>query len=425
MDVFELLLYLSIVLMTGYLFGKIAEHYKIPEITGYLIVGVILGPSVLGVIGEEAISRFHVISNVVLGIIAYQIGTELWLPKLKKSGRQIIVITLAQALFTAIIVVGGVLIIDGRLWLALVLGGIAVATAPAPIMVMVKKLKAKGELTDTVIPIVGIDDMIGVIIFAILSSIAIGLVDGGPIPLSESLMTAIKEVVLSIGGGIGGGLVLGLFSRYIIQRFDRDDRYVAYLTLSLSFILLSIWIAHTFHLSMILLPMAIGMTFTNMIPKETFKIQGSALNNFAGPLVILFFTIAGIELSLEVLMSAGIIALVYIVMRTIGKIGGSYVGAKMCGASKKVRNSIGFCLLPQSGVAIGMIVAVVAAFPDAQGQLVQTVVLAGILIFELVGPAIFKFTLEYAGESRKTNTQLSSPDHESIHTSSNLLQKQH
>lgn len=424
MDVFELLLYLSIVLMTGYLFGKIAEHYKIPEITGYLIVGVILGPSVLGVIGEEAISRFHIISNVVLGIIAYQIGTELWLPKLKKSGKQIIVITMAQAILTAGIVIAGVMIFDGRLWLALVLGGIAVATAPAPIMVMIKKLKAKGDLTDTVIPIVGIDDMVGVIIFAVLSSVAIGLVDGGSIPLSESLMTAIGEVVLSIVVGVGGGFVLGLFSRYIIRRFDREDRYVAYLTLSLSFILASIWIAHTFHLSMILLPMAIGMTFTNMIPKETFKIQGSALNNFAGPLVILFFTIAGIELSLEVLMSAGLVAVVYIVMRAVGKIGGSYVGAKMCGASKTVRNNVGLCLLPQSGVAIGMIVAVVAAFPGSQGQLVQTVVLAGILVFELVGPAIFKFTLEHAGEARTSPNQQPFPKREHTHTSTDILQKQ-
>jgi Kef-type K+ transport system membrane component KefB len=401
MDVFELLLYLAIVLSVGYLFGKLAERFKIPEITGYLVVGVILGPSVLGVVGEEAISKFHIISNVVLGIIAYQIGTELWLPKLKKSGKMILIITTVQALATAAIVAAGVMIFDGRLWLALVLGGIAVATAPAPVMVMIKKLKAKGELTDTVIPIVGIDDIFGVIIFALLSSIAIGLVNGGEASLASSLIVSLEEVVLSIGVGVGFGGVLGLASKYLIKHFDKQDKYVAYLTLSLSFIMASVWLAHTFHLSMILVPMAIGMTFTNLIPKETFKIQGSALSNFAGPLIILFFTIAGIELSLDVLMSAGLVAVIYIILRAVGKIGGSYVGARMCHASKKVRNNVGLCLLPQSGVAIGMIVAVVAAFPGPQGQLVQTVVLAGILIFELTGPAIFKFTIEHAGESRE------------------------
>jgi len=401
MDVFELLLYLAIVLSVGFLFGRLAEKFRIPAITGYLVVGVILGPSVLGIVGDAAASKFHIISNVVLGIIAYQIGTELWLPKLKKSGKMIIIITTVQAIVTAAVVIGGIMIFDGRLWLALVLGGIAVATAPAPIMVIVKKLKAKGELTDTVVPIVGIDDIFGVIIFALLSSIAIGILNGGDASLGASLMIALEEVVLSIGVGVGFGGILGFASKYLIKHFDKEDKYVAYLTFSLSFILASVWIAHTFHLSMILVPMAIGMTFTNMIPKETFKIQGSALNNFSGPLIILFFTISGIELSLDVLISAGFIAVIYIVLRAIGKIGGSYIGAKMCHASKNIKQNIGLCLLPQSGVAIGMIVAVVAAFPGPEGQLVQTIVLAGILFFALIGPAIFKFTLEHAGESRE------------------------
>lgn len=401
MDVYELLLYLAIILLIGFIFGKLAELIKIPEITGYIVAGILIGPSVFNIVNEQALNSFGVVTNFVLGIIAYQIGMELWIPKLKKSGKQIMIITAVQALTTALVVFLGVWLIDGRMWLALALSSVAVATAPAPIMVIVKKLKAKGPVTDTVVPVVGIDDLYGVFIFGLFSSIAISILSGQELNINIALLNPLKEVFFSIIIGLIFGLILAIVSKYVIIKLPKKDRYIANLALVLSFILGSIYLAHQYHLSMILIPMVLGMTFTNFIGKESFIIQQAALSNFSGPLIILFFTIAGIELSLDVLLKAGIIAIYYIILRAIGKFGGAYLGSLIAKAPKIIRNYTGLCLLPQGGVAIGMIVAISSMFPQEEGQLIETIVLAGILIFELIGPYIVKWSLEKVGEGHE------------------------
>jgi Kef-type K+ transport system membrane component KefB len=395
------LIYLSITLLAGFVFGKLVELAKIPEITGYIIAGVFLGPSIFNIINVEALQSFDVITNFVLGIIAYQIGTELWMPKVKKSGKSIITITAVQAIATAAIVFLFIYLIDGRLWLALTLSAIATATAPAPIMVIIKKLKAKGPVTDTVVPVVGIDDMFGVIIFGLFTSIAVATIGSEGLSVKTALIDPLVEVLLSVGIGSAFGLLLGFVSKIFIHKLPKRDKYIAYLVFSLSSVLFAVYISHTYHLSMILTPMMIGMVFTNFIKKDTFKIHGAALSNFSGPLIIVFFTLAGAQLSLSVLKSAGLIAVLYIVLRTIGKIGGAYVGASIAKSPKVVKNATGFCLLPQGGVEIGMLVAVSSIFPSEQAIFIKTVVLAGILFFEIVGPIMFKYTLERVGESRE------------------------
>ncbi|MBU1093400.1 MAG: cation:proton antiporter [Firmicutes bacterium] len=401
MDIYVFLLFLAITLLMGFVFGKLAELIKIPEITGYIIAGIILGPSILNVITEHTLISFDVVTNFVLGIIAYQIGTELWLPKVKKSGKSIMIITIVQALATAIIVLVVVYLIDGRLWLALTLSAIATATAPAPIIVMVKNMRAKGPVVDSVVPITGIDDIFGVVIFGLFITIALSLINGETLNFHTAIIEPFIEITLSILVGLLLGAFLGLCSKLFINKLPKRERYIAYLVLSLSTVLISIWLAHEFFLSMILTPMMIGMAFTNFIKKETFEIQGAALSNFSGPLIIIFFTLAGAQLSISVLKVAGLIAVLYIVFRSIGKIGGAYVGALIAKSPKVVRNSVGLCLLPQGGVEIGMLVAVTTLFPEQESILVSTIVLAGILFFELVGPIIFKKTIEKVGESRE------------------------
>lgn len=415
MDTYIFLFYLAVTLFAGFIFGKLAEQIKIPAITGYILAGVLLGPSVFNIIGSTAIESLDVITNFVLGIIAYQIGTELWLPKVKKSGKSIIIITAVQAIGTAAIVFAGIYFIDPehRLWLALTLAAIATATAPAPIMVMIKRMKAKGPVIDTVVPVVGIDDMFGVIVFGLFTSIAKATIGGGSISLDNALIEPLKEVFISLFVGSTFGLILGLISKFFIDKLNKMDRYITYLVFSLSAVLASVYLAHIFELSMILTPMMIGMIFTNMVKKEQFEIQGAALNNFSGPLIIIFFTLAGAQLELNVLISAGLIALLYIVLRSIGKIGGSYAGAVLAKSSKVVRDNTGLCILPQGGVEIGMLVAVGSIFagevmPDGSSVAlyIRTIVLAGILFFEIVGPIVFKWRIEKIGEAQghiKTN----------------------
>ncbi|MCD4826870.1 MAG: cation:proton antiporter [Acholeplasmataceae bacterium] len=401
MDIYIFLFYLAITLLSGFIFGKLAELIKVPEITGYIVAGVLLGPSVFNIVGVDAVNSFDVITNFVLGIIAYQIGTELWMPKVKKSGKSILTITSVQAIATAVIVFAFIYWLDGRLWLALTLSAIATATAPAPIMVIVKKLKAKGPVTDTVIPVVGIDDMFGVIIFGLFTSIAVATLGTESLSIHTALIEPLIEVVLSVAVGGAFGLILGAVSKFFVHKLPKKEKYIAYLVFSLSSVLLAVFIAHTYHLSMILTPMLIGLVFTNFIKKEPFEIQGAALSNFSGPLIIAFFTLAGAQLSLSVLKSAGLVAVLYIVFRSIGKIGGAYLGASMAKSPKVVKNATGFCLLSQGGVEIGMLVAVSSIFPYEQAIFIKTVVLAGILFFEIVGPIVFKYTIEKVGESRE------------------------
>jgi len=418
MDVYVFLFYLAITLFFGFIFGKLAERIKIPAITGYILAGVLLGPSVTGILGSTTVENLDVITNFVLGIIAYQIGTELWLPKVRKSGKSIIIITAVQALLTALLVFAGIYALDPqhRIWLALTLAAIATATAPAPIMVLVKRLRAKGPVTDTVIPVVGIDDIFGVIIFGLFTSIAAATIGGGALTVHTALLEPLLEVFLSLLVGSIFGLALGFLSKLFIDKLHKKDRYITYLVFSLSSVLTSVYIAHHgIHLgffeieslSMILTPMMIGMVFTNMVKKEPFEIQGAALSNFSGPLIIIFFTLAGAQLRLDVLLSAGFIAVLYIIFRSTGKIAGSYAGALIAKSDKIVRDNTGLCILSQGGVEIGMLVAVGSIFAGhtmADGSSValyiKTVVLAGILFFEIVGPIVFKWRIEKIGESR-------------------------
>ncbi len=400
-DIYIFLFYAGLIIFAGYILGKVAERINLPEITGYVFAGLFIGPSVLNIISVQIVDGFEVINSVVLGIIAYQIGTELWLPKLKKSGKSILIITTFQAVMTALLVFGFIYMIDGRLWLALTLSAIATATAPAAMMVMIKKYKAKGPITETVVPVVGIDDMIGVIVFALFTSISVAILNAESINVNTAVIEPFIEIGLSVIVGSLFGVLLSMLSRFFITKMEKKERYIAYLTFSLGAVLMSVYIAHVFHLSNILTPMMIGMIFTNFIKKEPFEIQEAALSNFSGPFIILFFTVAGAQLSLSVLLDAGFIALLYIIFRTLGKISGSYLGARIVSAPKSVRQGVGLSILPQGGVEIGMLVAVSLLFPKDEAILIKTIVLAGILFFQVIGPIMFKLTLEHFGEIKK------------------------
>jgi len=398
---YELLLSLSILLLIGFLFGKLAEAVKLPEITGYILAGVLIGPYALSLIDMQAVESFEVITNVVLAIIAYQIGTELFFPKLRKNAGKIIAITLVHALFTVLVVLLGVLLFTGQTWLAFALAGMAVASAPAPVMAVIKKIRAKGIVKSTVVPIVGILDIVAVIMFGLLSSVAISLAGSQSLTVQTTLLTPLYEVGLSIAIGGMMGAILGMASRHLICKFTKNEQYIAYLSVGIAFIMAGVWIAHEFHLSMILLPLTMGLTFTNFIGKETFDLQTRALDNFEVPLIILFFTIAGLKLAPATLVQAGWIALLFILLRIVGKVFGSFIGSTLTRCPMKVRRYTGLCLLSQGGVTIGMLVAMSAKLPTEEAQIVQAIILASILVFEIIGPIFLKRSLEQAGESRE------------------------
>ncbi len=400
MDVYVILLYVGIILLIGFLFGKLVEQFKLPDITGYIIAGVIIGPNVLNLIDVSALESLSVITNIVLGIIAYQIGAELFIPILRNNAKTVVLITLLHALFTLVIVFFGIWFISGQLWLAFALSGLSIASAPAPVMQIIKKLKAKGPVKKTVIPVVGLLDIVAVIVFALFASIAVGLVDGSAVNIFNALLFPLREVALSLIVGVALGTLLGIISKLFIEKAAKQDRYLTYLAFILAFILGSVFLAERYHLSLILIPLSMGMTFTNLVGKESFMIQNAALSNFGGPFIILFFTIAGLALSPSSILQAGLIAGAFIALRFIGKVVGTYSAASVTSCPPTVRKYTGYCLLPQAGVTIGMLVALSAILPPEETQLVQAIVLSSILVFQIIGPILMKYGLEKAGESR-------------------------
>lgn len=388
---------LCLMILLGLVLGKLAEKIGIPAVTGYILAGVIVGP-VLKLVTEKVVDGLEIISNIAIGFIAFSIGMELWFPKYKNSSKQILIITAVQAITTTLVVIGATYIFKQDLPLSLMLGAIACATAPAPIMMIVKRYKASGPVTDTLLPVVGLDDGVGIIIFGVCLSVSKALIGGGEVKIGEAILKPLLELGLSIVLGAVIGFILGILSNKLIKKLGKHERNDTYLTVSLISVFISVTAAHTFNLSSILVPMTIGIVFTNMIDKESFKTESKVVDKFTPPLMIAFFTLAGAELDFKILISAGLIGIVYIIARIIGKFGGAYIGSEISKSDKVIRNNLGFTLLPQGGVAIGMVFSAGSELGDL-GRTIQTIVLAGIFIYELFGPVLVKYILTKIGET--------------------------
>lgn len=391
---------LGLVLLFGIVFGRLAEKIKIPEVTGYLVGGLMLGP-ILGIIDVEILESFTVIGEVALGFIAYQIGNELWFGKLKKSGIKTIIITIIQAVLTTTIVIFA-LIPFVELPVALVLGAIAAATAPAPIMMIVKRYRTKGELTDTILPVVGLDDAVGVIMFGILLSFGVSLAGFNE---SASFLGLMMEPLYELLISIFIGSIIGYITGIIIRKMDKNqNRYEKNLIVICISVLLTTGVGLYFGGSPILTPMIAGMFVTNLINKENYDFGEHTISSFIPPLMVAFFTIAGAQLQFSVLAKVGIVGVMYVIGRTIGKVFGTYIGAVVSKSSKVVRKYLGIGLLPQSGVAIGLAVSAYNAFIHINSDysdIIRNIVLASVLVFELFGPILVKTAFARANEVDK------------------------
>lgn len=405
-DAPKLIVYVGLIILLGLLFGRLAEMVKVPAITGYLVAGLFLGP-ILKIVDMESIRSLSFISDIALGFIAFQVGNELWMGKLKKSGMKIIIITIVQAVLTSLFVILlAMLFID--LSVALILGAIAAATAPAPIMMIVKKYRTKGELTNTVLPVVGLDDAVGVILFGILLSIGMTMMNTNAASLSfiEMMTEPLIELGISVALGLSIGLISGLAIKTISPDKERQEKNLIVVTVT---VLITTGASLYLGASPILTPMIAGAIVTNMINKDCYVLEERTIRFFVPPIMIAFFTIAGASLQFDVILAAGAVGIMYIIGRTIGKIFGSYLGTAMVKSSPNVRKYLGTALLPQSGVAIGLSIAAFNAIAPIRMDFaltIQNVVLAAVLVFELIGPVLVKIAFEKAGESQEYNERL-------------------
>ena len=415
----DILLSVSIALLGGLLMTRAFKPLKLPSVTAYLIAGVLIGPYGLGRIGigglgfnsADAVHALSLISEVALGFIAFSIGNEFRVDDLKKIGKQALVIGVFQALVATLFVNLSLyavhLIMPDKLTVPqlITLGAIATATAPAATLMVVRQYKAKGPLTDLLLPIVALDDAVGLIVFAVSFGIAKTL-DTGNIDMISVIVNPLVEIVCSLGLGA----VMGWFLTQLEKMFNSNTNRLnmtitfVFLTVSLSMIDFHIGSVHV-SFSSLLVCMMLGTVFCNICPLSHDLMEKS--DKWTSPLFALFFVISGAELELGVFTDVAvvIIGIVYIIFRSIGKYVGTYASAKATKCSPSICKYLGITLLPQAGVALGMCTTAAAQF-GAQGNLIRNITLFAVLIYEIFGPLFTKMALTAAGDIQPMSNEV-------------------
>ena len=406
----EILLSLALALFTGLILSRLAKLLKLPAVTAYLVGGILLGPYLLGAFGVEGlgfvsmenVERFSIICDVALGFIAFSMGNEFRLGQLKKTGRQATIIGIFQAVVTTLLVDGVLIglhfIIPDKLSLpaAIVLGAVAAATAPAATLMVVRQYKAKGPLTDILLPVVALDDAVGLVLFAISFGIARAMNEGA-ISVIGMIVEPILEVVFSLLLGLAMGWLFTFFERFFHSRSKRLSMSVAFvfLTVGLSMLKFNVFGVHI-AFSSLLSCMMLGTVFCNVCDFSEELMD--RLDRWTGPLYILFFVLSGAELELSVFADGAIvlIGVIYILARSAGKYLGAFSSAKAVKCDDHIVKYLGITLLPQAGVALGMAMKAVELGPD--GLLVANITLFAVLVYELVGPMLTKMALTAAGD---------------------------
>ena len=383
----NILLIVAIAMAAGLLFSRGAHLVKLPNVTAFLVAGLVIGPCVAGIISKEQAASMGVISEAALGFIAYSIGGEFKLSYLKEIGKAPLTITAFQGLTTALCVDVGLIALGFDVPLSLLLGAIGLATAPAATLMVVRQYKAKGPVTQMLLPVVAMDDALGLMVFSISASVAQGML-GGEMTVQSMVLSPLIEIVGSFALGAALGLVLAFCARFFASRGNK-------LALSIACVLAGVGLCDLLNLSSLLVCMMIGAMMVNLSQQR--EVLMEQCDRFTPPLFLLFFVLSGAELDLTVLPSVGVIGILYLLLRCIGKWGGTMLGALCVHADENIRKYLGLTLLPQAGVAIGMASLVAGRFPTLGAQ-VNTIVLAGVLVFELVGPIITKLALTRAGE---------------------------
>ena len=420
-----ILVSIAFALVAGLLMSRAAKPLNLPAVTAYLVAGLIIGPFCIGRLdiaglgfnSLEQVGAMDIISQTALGSIAFAIGNEFRLKDLKTMGRAAITVGILQAVITTVLVdcalIALHLMLPSVISLssAITLGAIAAATAPAATLMVVRQYKAEGPLTKLLLMVVAIDDAVGLVLFSVSFGIASALETG-----TISAVSVILEPVIEIGAsavlGALAGYALHFLEKYFHSRSKRLSLAVAFVLLTVGFSQKKFNIGGV-HVgfSLLLVCMVTGTIFCNIC--ETSEELMARIERWTAPLNMLFFILSGAELNLTVLANPMVILIgvVYIIFRSVGKIGGAYASCRMEKTTPVIQKYLGITLLPQAGVALGM---ALTAANLSDGQMVRSVVLFSVLVYELVGPTLTKWSLFKAGEikpeGRKDSREINAPD---------------
>lgn len=405
------LISLAMALLAGLLMTRILSRFHLPDVTAYLIAGVLLGPCVLGRLGVpglgftsfEAVTLLQPISDVALGFIAFAIGSEFRLSRLRSTGGAAVTIGIIQAvtatIFVDLVLMGAHLVLGDKLPIPAVitLGAIAAATAPAATLMVVRQYKAKGPLTDLLLPVVALDDAVGLVIFAISFGAAQAMGSSG-VNLASVLVAPLMEIVLSLALGAFLGWCLTIVEQWFHSNRNRVALITGFIMLGVALSMLKLDFGGIeVGFSSLLVLMMLGTVFCNLCDQSEDLMNRA--DKWSAPMLTLFFVMSGAALDLGVFSDMAIVGVgvAYILTRSIGKYVGAGFSAKLAHQGKDVQKYLGITLLPQAGVALGMSAQVGAAMGGV-GTMVRNIVLFGVLVYELVGPSMTKWALTKAGD---------------------------
>jgi len=392
----NLLFLISIAILFGFVGGRIAQRLKLPGVVGYLIAGLFFGPSFLDVFNDKLLEDMNIFAGFALSLVAFMIGSEMRLSTLRELGKSIGVITVLESFGAFLLVAAGVYLLTGKMYLALVFGAMAPASAPAGTVAVLQECKAKGRLTNALYAVVGLDDGLAIMIFAVAVAVARFLLTGGDL----SVGTLLEGPALEISGSIVLGCVIGAVGGFFTRRLSGSEAVFA---VSLGSVLVCAGLAIYLHVSLILANLSLGMVFANMYPVANRRAY-RAIKSVTLPIYIVFFFIAGAHLRIALLPSMGLLGLVYVLTRIGGLVGGAFLGAVISKSSPVIRKYLGLGILCQAGVAIGLSLLVSGEFRNLgeEGRILAVAVVntvaATTIVFEILGPIAAKFAIVRSGE---------------------------
>ncbi len=426
---FHIFIYIALLLLVALLSTRIMKIIKLPNVTGYIITGIIMGPFVFGLLFnnftfdgiKEApiflyVDKIKWVSTIALGFIAFSIGTSFKGSMIKSVGKRVIIITILESLLASVFVIGALtaahfIFPDQVSWaLVLTLGAIASATAPAATLMVIRQYRASGPLVDTLLPVVALDDASALILFAILFQIATTISLGGSFDVYKMIVKPILEILISLAIGAVLGIIISLFNKLFLSRNNRLILNIMsiFAACGLYYLFKSPYLGG-FELSSLLMCMVIGAIYTNVC-KDSGKTL-DVMDRFTSPIYLMFFVISGASLDLTIFFNSnGLIVLaiagIYLIFRVVGKWMGAFMGASISRCEPQVKKYLGFALIPQAGVAIGLATTSSVLFSakeetQAVGALIIAIILTSTLVYELIGPMVSKFALNKAGEIPK------------------------
>lgn len=383
------LFYLAVAMLAGLLMTRVTRLVKLPNVTAYLIAGVLIGPCVFKLVPEAELNNFSIITEAALGFIAFSIGDQFKLSSLKALGKSALIITALESIGAVAVVMSITLLLGFDPIVCVMLGALSASTAPAATLLIVRQYKTSGPLTDMLLPVVAADDATGLIAYSICVNIALGMVNHDPFSVINTILIPLVDIVLALLVGALIGFALALSNKHFKSHTNR-------MSLAIAAVFLGVGVADHFGLSNLLLCMAMGAVYVNL-RDDAERVLG-CIDDWTYPLFMLFFVISGAELNLATLPKVGLIGIIYIFARFGGKFLGSWIGGTITHQPPVVKDNIGWALMPQAGVAIGMATMALAQLPLEYGQQIQTVILSATLVYEIVGPIASKNALKRAGE---------------------------